>query len=112
MEPSKFERAKVGAMMGGTVGLCIGLVIGGFSVLRNGPGSRGYVGTLAQTMITTTATFAFFMSIGSVIRSEEAMAIDYESLNQNKEKKNVWGGHMQFRTPPVVILQQQRQQKQ
>ncbi|KAI1306427.1 subunit of TIM23 translocase complex [Mortierella claussenii] len=112
MEPSKFERAKVGAMMGGAVGLCIGLVFGGFSILRNGPGSRGYVNTLAQTMISSTATFAFFMSIGSVIRSEEAMVIDYASLDQNREKKNIWGGAMRFKTPPVVILQQQRQQEQ
>ncbi|KAF9112036.1 subunit of TIM23 translocase complex [Mortierella sp. AM989] len=112
MEPSKFERAKVGAMMGGAVGLCIGLVFGGFSVLRNGPGSRGYVNTLAQTMVSTTATFAFFMAIGSVIRSEEALAIDYASLDQNQGKKNVWGGSMRFKTPPVVILQRQQQQQQ
>ncbi|KAF8939423.1 reactive mitochondrial oxygen species modulator 1-domain-containing protein [Dissophora ornata] len=110
MEPSKFERAKVGAMMGGTVGLCIGLVIGGFSIIRNGPGSRGYVNTLAQTMLSSTATFAFFMAVGSVIRSEEALAIDYASLDQNRDKKSIWGGDMRFKTPPVVILQQQQQQ--
>jgi len=34
MEPTKFERAKVGAMMGGAVGLCIGLVFGGISAMR------------------------------------------------------------------------------
>ncbi|KAF9180134.1 subunit of TIM23 translocase complex [Haplosporangium sp. Z 767] len=112
MEPSKLERAKVGAMMGGAVGLCIGLVFGGFSLLRNGPGSRGYVNTLAQTMISSTATFAFFMAIGSVIRSEEALAIDYASLDQNRERrKNIWGSPA-FRTPPVVILQQQQRQQQ
>ncbi|KAF9913680.1 subunit of TIM23 translocase complex [Lobosporangium transversale] len=111
MEPSKFERAKVGAMMGGAVGLCIGLVFGGFSVLRNGPGSRGYVNTLAQTMISSTATFAFFMAIGSVIRSEEATAIDYAALDQNHGKKNLFGGAKCFRTPPIVILQRQQQQQ-
>ncbi|KAF9290781.1 subunit of TIM23 translocase complex [Mortierella alpina] len=111
MEPSKFERAKMGAMMGGAVGLCIGLVFGGVSILRNGPGSRGYVETLTRTMVSSTATFAFFMAIGSVIRSEEALAIDYASLDQNREKKNIWGQPMRFKTPPVVILQQQQQQK-
>ncbi|KAG0324156.1 subunit of TIM23 translocase complex [Dissophora globulifera] len=112
MEPSKFERAKVGAMMGGAVGLCIGLVFGGISLLRNGPGSRGYVNSLAQTMVSTTATFAFFMAIGSVIRSEEAMAIDYASLDQNRDKKNAWGGAMRFKTPPVVILQRYQKEQQ
>ncbi|GJJ79207.1 hypothetical protein EMPS_11566 [Entomortierella parvispora] len=100
MEPTKFERAKVGAMMGGAVGLCIGLVFGGISAMRNGPGSRGYVNNLAQTMLSSTATFAFFMAIGSVIRSEEAKAIDYSSLEFNNSKR--------FKTPPVIILQQQR----
>ncbi|KAF9575492.1 subunit of TIM23 translocase complex [Mortierella alpina] len=111
MEPSKFERAKMGAMMGGAVGLCIGLVFGGVSILRNGPGSRGYIETLTRTMVSSTATFAFFMAIGSVIRSEEALAIDYASLDQNREKKNIWGQSMRFKTPPVVILQQQQQQQ-
>ncbi|KAF9082767.1 subunit of TIM23 translocase complex [Mortierella sp. GBA35] len=112
MEPSKFERAKVGAMMGGAVGLCIGLVFGGFSLMRNGPGSRGYVNTLAQTMMSSTATFAFFMAIGSVIRSDEALAIDYASLDQNKDRKTLWGGAMRFKTPPVVILQQHKEHNQ
>ncbi|KAG0271611.1 subunit of TIM23 translocase complex [Linnemannia exigua] len=112
MEPSRWERAKYGAAMGGAVGLCIGLVFGGLSAMRNGPGSRGYVNNLAQTMMSSTAMFAFFMAIGSVIRTEEAMAIDYASLDQNKDRKTLWGGAMRFKTPPVVILQQHRQQQQ
>jgi len=63
-------------------------------------------------MVSSTVSFAFFLAIGSVIRSEEAEAIDYASLNQNKDKKSIWGGAMRFKTPPVVILQQQRQQLQ
>jgi len=51
-------------------------------------------------MLSSTATFAFFMAIGSVIRSEEAKAIDYTSLDFSNGKR--------FKTPPVVILQQQR----
>ncbi|KAF9923686.1 subunit of TIM23 translocase complex [Linnemannia zychae] len=112
MEPSRLERAKYGAVMGGAVGLCVGLLYGGLSALRNGPGSRGYVNNLAQTMLSSTAMFAFFMAIGSVIRTEEAMAIDYASLDQNRDKKTIWGGSMRFKTPPIVILQQHRQQEQ
>ncbi|KAG0303654.1 subunit of TIM23 translocase complex [Linnemannia gamsii] len=112
MEPSRWERAKYGAAMGGAVGLCIGFVFGGLSAMRNGPGRNGYVNNLAQTMMSSTAMFAFFMAIGSVIRTEESLAIDYAELDQNKGRKNIWGGAMRFKTPPVVILQQHKQQQQ
>lgn len=35
-----------------------------------GPGPRGAMATLAQYMISSGATFGFFMSIGTVIRTE------------------------------------------
>jgi NAD/NADP transhydrogenase beta subunit len=56
--------------MGGTVGLCIGLVFGTMNIIRYGPGNRGYVSTLATYMGSSAATFGFFMSIGTVIRTE------------------------------------------
>lgn len=62
--------------------------------------------------MSSTAMFAFFMAIGSVIRTEESLAIDYAELDQNKGRKNIWGGAMRFKTPPVVILQQQKEQQQ
>ncbi|KAI9145027.1 reactive mitochondrial oxygen species modulator 1-domain-containing protein [Paraphysoderma sedebokerense] len=70
-EPTVFQKLKMGAMMGGTVGLCIGLVFGTVSVLRYGPGPNGYVRTLGQYMGSSAASFAFFMAIGTVIRTEE-----------------------------------------
>ncbi|TIA87831.1 hypothetical protein E3P99_02957 [Wallemia hederae] len=57
--------------MGSTVGLTIGFIFGGFSIIRAGPGPRGVMGTLSQYMLSSAATFGFFMSIGSVIRTEE-----------------------------------------
>ncbi|KAJ9123246.1 hypothetical protein QFC22_001442 [Naganishia vaughanmartiniae] len=88
---------KMGALMGSGVGLTIGFIFGSFSILRQtaypwirgGPGPRGALATLSQYMlssgtfnlkssaipiltsiISTAATFGFFMSIGSVIRTD------------------------------------------
>jgi len=68
----------MGAVMGSLVGLTIGFIGGGFQILRyvcaahtsGGPGPRGVMGTLTQYMLSSAATFGFFMSIGSVIRTE------------------------------------------
>ncbi|TIB70457.1 hypothetical protein E3Q10_02920 [Wallemia mellicola] len=70
-EPTTFQKMKMGALMGSTVGLTIGFIFGGFSIIRAGPGPRGVMGTLSQYMLSSAATFGFFMSIGSVIRTEE-----------------------------------------
>ncbi|EIW71412.1 hypothetical protein TREMEDRAFT_27173 [Tremella mesenterica DSM 1558] len=63
---STFDKMKMGAMMGSMVGLSIGAIFGIFSILRAGPGPRGVVATLSQYMLSSAATFGFFMSIGSV----------------------------------------------
>jgi len=56
--------------MGGTVGLVVGFLFGGFNLLRYGPGPNGFVRSLGQTMVSSAAMFGFFMSIGTVIRTE------------------------------------------
>ncbi|KAN0100932.1 Reactive mitochondrial oxygen species modulator 1 domain containing protein [Tylopilus felleus] len=69
-EPSVWQKCKMGALMGGGVGLTIGFIFGSYSVLRNGAGPRGLLATLSQYMLSSAATFSFFLAIGSVIRND------------------------------------------
>ncbi|KAI9475873.1 MAG: reactive mitochondrial oxygen species modulator 1-domain-containing protein [Benjaminiella poitrasii] len=73
MEPSTFDKMRMGAMMGGTVGLCIGFVFGTVSLIRFGSGSKGPINMLSKYMLGSAASFGFFMSIGSVVRSENRL---------------------------------------
>jgi len=68
--PSNLDKLKMGGMMGGTVGVIIGFIFGTVNIFRYGAGSNGVMRTLGQYMVGSGATFGFFMSIGSVIRSD------------------------------------------
>ncbi|CAC9885637.1 unnamed protein product [Aureobasidium pullulans] len=85
--PSTFDKLKMGAMMGGSVGLIIGFIFGATNIIRFGPGPNGMLRTLGQYMAGSAATFGyaslnrylpthaetvlrFFMSIGTTIRTE------------------------------------------
>ncbi|KAF4572529.1 subunit of TIM23 translocase complex [Pleurotus pulmonarius] len=56
----------MGALMGSGVGLTIGFIFGSYSILRGGAGPRGALSTLSQYMLSSAATFSFFLAIGSV----------------------------------------------
>ncbi|MCJ1443840.1 MAG: subunit of TIM23 translocase complex [Stictis urceolatum] len=68
--PSNFDKLKMGGMMGGSVGMIMGFIYGTYHVMRFGGGINGPMRTLGQYMLGSATTFGFFMSIGSVIRTE------------------------------------------
>lgn len=69
-ELSMFDKIKMGAFMGGTVGAVMGMLFGGMTIYQYGPGPSGYMRTMGQYMMGSAATLGLFMSVGSVIRSE------------------------------------------
>ncbi|KAF2709657.1 hypothetical protein K504DRAFT_379659 [Pleomassaria siparia CBS 279.74] len=73
--PSTFDKMKMGGMMGGSVGLIIGFIFGFTNIVRFGPGPNGMLRTLGQYMVGSAATFGFFMSIGTAIRTDSSPII-------------------------------------
>lgn len=88
-EPTVWQKLKMGALMGGGVGLTIGFIFGSYSILRSGAGPRGFLATLSQYMLSSAATFSFFLAIGSVIRNEGDVPLHLQPVS------------MQFASPLV-----------
>ncbi|KAA6410182.1 MAG: mitochondrial genome maintenance Mgr2 [Lasallia pustulata] len=88
-----FDKWKMGAMLGGSVGLIMGFIFGGFNIMRFGAGPNGVTRTLGQYMLGSGVTFGFFMSIGSVIRTEGHSPLAAEAFSRARRQ-------------PVVISRQ------
>lgn len=52
------KTVKMGAMMGGSVGVIIGFIFGTVNIFRYGAGPNGIMRTLGQFMLGSGATFA------------------------------------------------------
>ncbi|RMJ27408.1 hypothetical protein PHISP_01724 [Aspergillus sp. HF37] len=68
--PSTFDKMKMGALMGSTVGGIMGFILGGVTIFQYGAGPNGVMRTLGKYMLGSGGMFGLFMSIGSVIRTE------------------------------------------
>ncbi|KAJ7293842.1 reactive mitochondrial oxygen species modulator 1-domain-containing protein [Mycena rebaudengoi] len=87
-EPSVWQKMKMGALMGGGVGLTIGFLFGSWNIIQHGAGPRGVLSTLSKTMLSSAATFGFFLSIGSVIRNDSPI---------------LEAAHMQLMAPAPIV---------
>ncbi|KAJ2238447.1 subunit of TIM23 translocase complex [Coemansia sp. IMI 203386] len=80
----------MGLIMGGSVGACLGCLIGFYSTMKFGPGPRGYLGTIGQYALGSGASFGFFMMIGSCIRSDSNSLLSVEDKALLKANMDRW----------------------
>ncbi|KAG9240723.1 reactive mitochondrial oxygen species modulator 1-domain-containing protein [Calycina marina] len=93
-----FDKWKMGAMMGSTVGVIIGFIFGSVNIMRYGAGPNGVMRSLGQYMLGSGATFGFFMSIGSVVRTDTISPEALEAFARSRRRPMI----MEYRSnqPP------------
>lgn len=102
--PSTFDKMKLGAMMGTSVGLIIGFIFGGFNIFRHGAGPNGVFRSLGQYMLGSAATFGFFMSIGTAIRTHPYDEKSAYLFQQALRRQSMAG----YGDRPIVIPMERR----
>lgn len=69
------EKAAMGFAMGAAAGMTVGLLHGGFTVLRHGPApGKTYLGTVATSMVASGGMLGFILGFGSLVRTEPLAA--------------------------------------
>merc|ERR1712093_682740 len=68
------------------VGAIIGFIFGSVNIMRYGAGPNGVGRTLGQYMMGSGATFVFFMSIGSMIRTDTISQEAAEAFARSKRR--------------------------
>ncbi|KAI1146203.1 reactive mitochondrial oxygen species modulator 1-domain-containing protein [Nemania diffusa] len=94
--PSVTDKLKMGALMGGTVGVIIGFIFGTVNIFRYGAGTNGIMRTLGQYMAGSGATFGFFMGVGSVIRTD-ASPIAVEAFARAQRRPVILAAQQAYR---------------
>ncbi|RKF73077.1 Protein mgr2 [Golovinomyces cichoracearum] len=74
--PSIFDKFKMGAMMGSS----------SVNIIRFGAGSNGIMRTLGNYMLGSGATFGFFMSIGSMVRTDTISPSAIEAFARSQRR--------------------------
>ncbi|KAL2107073.1 hypothetical protein VUR80DRAFT_5729 [Thermomyces stellatus] len=99
--PSVVDKLTMGALMGGSVGVIIGFIFGTTSIFRYGAGPNGIMRTLGQYMAMSGATFGFFMSIGSVIRTDSSPIL--HEAYMRSQNRPIMIARQAFRRPDQQI---------
>ncbi|KAJ3127263.1 subunit of TIM23 translocase complex [Nowakowskiella sp. JEL0407] len=74
---------KLGAVMGISVGVCLGFCSGAYVVLFYGPGSKGYLRTMGQHMIQSGTLFGCIMTFGQLLRADGEWPSNPKTLTCN-----------------------------